>query len=153
LWIINLGKTHFWVIVLGRLGWPPPLTPFSTPYGCNIKQLCTVGNLLYIYQWRNLRTFKMAITKADFSKLKDELRITIIVTLGSNSSSRNTEHQEGWKIKELADKNNNMQQHQRNFSIHINGLHVPKEYKDEVIQPYLAFAKLKGELSQSTRVS
>jgi len=76
----------------------------------------------------------MAITKADFSKLKDELRITIIeeikdarrefknhilgeirqmqksiedldasdtenkddiITLGSNSSSRNTEHQEG----------------------------------------------------------
>ena len=151
-----------------------------------------MGNLLYICQWRNLRTFKIAITKADFSKLKDELRITIIeeikdarrefknhilgeirqmqksiedldasdkenkdyiITLGSNSSSRNTEHQEGWKIKELADKNNNMQQHQRNFSIHINGLHVPKEYKDEAIQPYLAFAKLKGELSQSTRVS
>ena len=45
----------------------------------------------------------------------------------------------------------------RNFSIHIKGLHVPKEYKDieflkyvynKGIQLTLEFAKLKGELSQ-----
>ena len=34
------------------------------------------------------------------------------------------------KIKELTDKINDTQQHQRNFSIHIKGLHVPKEYND-----------------------
>jgi hypothetical protein len=61
------------------------------------------------------------------------------------------------KIKELTDEVNDTQQHQRNFSIRIKGLHVPKEYKDEeflkyvytqAIQPTLEFAKLKGELSK-----
>ena len=49
-----------------------------------------------------------------------------------------------------------MQQHQRNFSIRIKGLHVPKEYQNEaflkyvytqLIQPTLEFVKLKRELS------
>ena len=61
------------------------------------------------------------------------------------------------KIKELADEINDMQQHQRNFSIRIKRLNVPKEYKDEeflkyvytqAIQPFLEFAKLKGEIIQ-----
>ena len=61
------------------------------------------------------------------------------------------------KIKELTDEINDTQKHQRNFSIRIKGLHVPKEYKDEkflkylytqAIQPTLEFAWLKGELSQ-----
>ena len=61
------------------------------------------------------------------------------------------------KIKQLTDKINDTQHHQRNFSIRIKGLHVPKEYKDreflkyvytKAIQPTLEFPKLKGELSQ-----
>ena len=61
------------------------------------------------------------------------------------------------KIKELTDEINEAQQHQRNFSIRIKGLHVPKEYNDEdilkyeytkAIQPTLEFAQLKGDLSQ-----
>ena len=41
------------------------------------------------------------------------------------------------KIKELTDKINDMQQHQRNFSICIKGLPVPKEYKDEEFLKYV----------------
>ena len=58
------------------------------------------------------------------------------------------------KIKELTDKINDTQQHQRNFSIRIKGLHVTKEYKDEKFLKYvytqatLEFVKLKGEISQ-----
>ena len=60
-----------------------------------------------------------------------------IITLGLSSRSQNTEHPEGWKIKELTDKTNNMRKHQRNFSIHINGLHVSKEYKNEAFLKYV----------------
>ena len=36
-------------------------------------------------------------------------------------------HRKDDKIKELTDEINDTQQHQRNFSIRIKGLHVPKE--------------------------
>ena len=143
----------------------------------------------------------MAISKADLSKLKDqivtslkeELKMTIkeeikdamrdilgeirsmqksiedldatvkenkdeIKSLMDRTQALETQNtQKDNKIKELTDEINDTQQHQRNFSIRIKGLHVPKEYKDEeflkyvytqAIQPTLEFAKLKGEISQ-----
>ena len=144
----------------------------------------------------------MSITKADLSKLKDEivsslkdeLKITIkeevkdamgelkhhilgeiwsiqksiedldatvkenkdeIKSLMDRNQALETQYtQKDNKIKELTDKINDTQQHQRNFSIRIKGLHVPKEYKDEEFLKYvytqatLEFVKLKGEISQ-----
>ena len=143
----------------------------------------------------------MAISKADLSKLKDqivtslkeELKMTIkeeikdamrdilgeirsmqksiedldatvkenkdeIKSLMDRTQALETQNtKKDNKIKELTDEINDTQQHQRNFSIRIKGLHVPKEYKDEeflkyvytqAIQPTLEFAKLKGEISQ-----
>ena len=43
------------------------------------------------------------------------------------------------KIKELTDEINNTQQHQRNFSICIKGLHVPKKKKDEEFLKYVFY--------------
>ena len=59
------------------------------------------------------------------------------------------------RIKEMMDEVNDIQQHQRNFSVRIKGLDVPKGHKGDqflqyiyshAIKPALEFAKLKGEL-------
>jgi len=102
-----------------------------------------------------IRSIQKSIEDLDATVKENKDEIKSLMDRTRALETQNT--QKDNKIKELTDKINNMQQHQRNFSICIKGLHVTKEYKDEeflkyvytqAIQPSLEFAKLKGEISQ-----
>ena len=65
-----------------------------------------------------------SIEDATVKENKDDIK-----SLMDRTQSLETQNtQKNDKIKELKDKINNMQQHQRNFSIRIKGFLVPKEY-------------------------
>ena len=102
-----------------------------------------------------IRSIQKSIEDLDATAKENKDEIKSLMDRTQALETQNTEKDN--KIKELTDEINDTQQHQRNFSIRIKGLHVPKEYKDEeflkyvytqAIQPTLEFAKLKGEISQ-----
>ena len=102
-----------------------------------------------------IRSMQKSIEDLDATVKENKDEIKSLMDRTQAIETQNT--QKDNKIKELTDEINDTQQHQRNFSIRIKGLHVPKEYKDEeflkyvytqAIQPTLEFAKLKGEISQ-----
>ena len=102
-----------------------------------------------------IRSMQKSIEDLDATVKENKDEIKSLMDRTQALETQNTKKDN--KIKELTDEINDTQQHQRNFSIRIKGLHVPKEYKDEeflkyvytqAIQPTLEFAKLKGEISQ-----
>ena len=102
-----------------------------------------------------IRSIQKSIEDLDATVKENKDEIKSLMKRTKALETQNTQKEN--KIKELTDEINDTQQHQRNFSIRIKGLHVPKEYKDEeflkyvytqAIQPSLEFAKLKGEISQ-----
>ena len=102
-----------------------------------------------------IQSIQKSIEDLDASVKENKDEIKSLMDRTQALETQNT--QKDNKIKELTDEINDTQQHQRNISIRVKGLHIPKEYKDEeflkyvytqAIRPTLEFAKLKGEISQ-----